>query len=267
MKITELLETYQVDTAHARHVADRALELFDIVAEARPLPAASRQWLELGALLHNVGLTTDPAQHHIVGRDILLRQPIADLDADERALIAALVAFHRKKVRPQTEPTFVALGKNKQTLALQLAALVRVADGLDYSQSQTTQIVGSEQTEGGMRLLLSGPQSDADGARAISKADLWQRVFNAELQISTSGAIADSDSDDGDENEGGALLKPWYESSNAALADLGLVLLRRHFRRLMLAERDIRDDQDPRAFTRCASPRGVCAGFFRCSTA
>jgi CHAD domain-containing protein len=245
MNVTDLLDTYQVDIAHARHVADRALELFDIFAESRSLPAVSRQWLELGALLHNVGLTTDPAQHHLVGRDIVLRQPLAELDSDDRALVATLIAFHRKKVRPQAEPTYVALGKNKQTLALQLAAIVRVADGLDYSQSQTTQIVASELTEQGLRLLLTGPQSEADGARAVSKADLWQRVFDEELQVSTSGSVSDSDTDDGDEDEGGSLLKPWYESSNVSLAELGLVLLRRHFRRLMLAERAIRDDQDP----------------------
>ncbi|NTV64233.1 MAG: HD domain-containing protein, partial [Oscillochloris sp.] len=140
--IAAILDAYRVDRDHARSVADRSLDLFDAVADRYALPASARPLLELGALLHNVGLTTNPPEHHLVGRDIVLRQPIANLSRRDRLIVACMVAFHRKKVRPQQEPVFLALGKKSRPLALQLSAILRVADGLDYSQSQTTHLLG-----------------------------------------------------------------------------------------------------------------------------
>ncbi|NTU86380.1 MAG: HD domain-containing protein, partial [Chloroflexales bacterium] len=138
MNISTLLDTYKVDRPHARQVADLAMALFDAVAQRYSLPAAQRRLVEIGGLLHNVGLTTDPPAHHLVGRDIVLRHAIEDLTPRERALVACMVAFHRKKVRPQLEPAYLALGKKGQREALQLAAILRVADGLDYAQSTSS---------------------------------------------------------------------------------------------------------------------------------
>ncbi|MFQ3662841.1 MAG: CHAD domain-containing protein [Chloroflexaceae bacterium] len=269
--VDELLDTYRVDVAHARQVADLALELFDAVVERYELLPAQRRLLEIGALLHNVGMTTDPPEHHLVGRDIVLNEGIEQLSPRERAIVACMVAFHRKKVRPQLEPAYLALGRRGQRDALRLSAILRVADGLDYSQSQTTRLLGVTPTDAGLMLTLSGPCATGDGARAIAKADLWRKVFGEPLSArverseelaplapgAPDEAVAPEAEDVGtiappapgtpDEPATGeaeeiALLKPWYAAPEAPLAELGRVLLRRHLRRLRLAEREVRAD-------------------------
>ncbi len=258
--VNELLDTYRVDVAHARQVADLALELFDAVVERYELLPAQRRLLEIGALLHNVGMTTDPPEHHLVGRDIVLNEGIEQLSPRERAIVACMVAFHRKKVRPQLEPAYLALGRRGQRDALRLSAILRVADGLDYSQSQTTRLLAVTPADDGLMLALSGPYAAEDGARAIAKADLWRRVFGESLQArvetpEAAGApapdapIADQESAADmpdraapDEAEEATVLKPWYATPEAPLAELGRVLLRRHLRRLRLAEREVRAD-------------------------
>ncbi|MFV9503471.1 MAG: CHAD domain-containing protein [Oscillochloridaceae bacterium umkhey_bin13] len=245
MNISSLLEAYQVDQAHARQVADLALALFDAVAERYALPAAQRRLVELGALLHNVGLTTDPPAHHLVGRDIVLRHMIEDVTPREQALVACIVAFHRKKVRPELEPAYLALSKKGQREALRLAALVRVADGLDYHQAQATRLLGVKPSAEGLVLQLAGPFAAEDGARAVAKADLWFNVFGESLRISL---VADPAADalvppaalSEDETPS---LDPWFATAEAPLAELGRVLLRRHLRRLRDAERDVRADK------------------------
>lgn len=249
--VAELLDAYQVDVSHARQVADLALTLYDAVADRYGLSASQRRLLEIGALLHNVGLTTDPPEHHLVGRDIVLRHAIEELSQRERALVACMVAFHRKKVRPQLEPAYLALGKKGQREALQLSAILRVADGLDYSQSQTTRILEVAPGDDDLTLTLSGPHAAEDGARAVAKADLWRRIFGDTVRVVVDGAEV-APSDDGrvsepaasDEEEETATLSPWYASPDAPLAELGRVMLRRHLRRLRLAERGVRSE-DP----------------------
>jgi CHAD domain-containing protein len=179
--VDSLLALYQVDLSHARQVADLSLAIFDAIAARYDLPPSRRRLLELGALLHNVGMTTDPPAHHIVGRDIVLRHQLGELNPREQLLVACLVAFHRKRVRPEQEPAYMALGKRGQQTALQLAAILRVADGLDYCQSQSTSLVELVPAEQTLTLYLTGPHAEEDGARAVAKADLWYKIFGERL--------------------------------------------------------------------------------------
>ncbi|NJL33195.1 MAG: HD domain-containing protein [Chloroflexaceae bacterium] len=183
MNVTTLLDQYDVDRAHARHVADLALKLFD---ESRPLHAMSkraRRLLEVGALLHNVGMHVDEEQHHIAGRDIVLDEPLADLDEDERAVVACLVMFHRKKVRAHLEPAFLRLGRKDRQMVLRLAAILRIADGLDYSETQTSRINALRITDEQTILHLDVPHMADDLKRANRKADLWRKVLNPSLEL------------------------------------------------------------------------------------
>lgn len=239
--VEALLDAYRVDLAHARHVADLALALFDAVHERYELPSSARPLLELGALLHNVGLTTDPDDHHIVGRDIVLRHPLGGLSHSAQLTLACMVAFHRKKVRPKQEPAYLSLGKGGGKLALRLAAILRVADGLDYSLSQTTRLCGVEPAEGGLRLCLEGPQAASDGARALAKADLWARVFDEALLADLPAEVGSGQAEQAEEER--SSLAPWYAAPDVPLAELGRVLLRRHLRKLLASEREVRADK------------------------
>jgi CHAD domain-containing protein len=243
--VDDLLSIYDVDLAHARHVADLALLTFDAVAERYGIAASGRRLLEVGALLHNVGMTTDPPQHHLVGRDIVLRHVIDDLDQRDQSIVACMVAFHRKKVRPQIEPAFLSLGKKGQAEALQLSAILRVADGLDYSHTQTTRIAALAPAESGLALTLEGPHAAADGAQAIAKADLWRKIFDEPL--AAAGAETDPPPAVAQADESAAeapLLPRWYAAADAPLAELGRVLLRRHMRQMLRTEGAVRADRN-----------------------
>ena len=242
MDVSTLLEQYKVDLRHARQVADLALALFNAVAPRYALTAAQRRLLEIGALLHNVGMTTDPPAHHIIGRDLVLRHAIATLSRREQTVVACVVVFHRKRVRPELEPAYLALGKKSQHEALQLAAILRVADGLDYAQTQTTSLVSVESVANGLCLNLSGPHAASDGARAVTKADLWAKVFGTPLYAKPS-SVAVAESTATPPASAAPHLALWYAAPEVPLAELGQVLLRRHLRLLRTAERDVRADE------------------------
>ncbi|NJN66043.1 MAG: CHAD domain-containing protein [Chloroflexaceae bacterium] len=256
----------QVDMSHMRSVAGHALTLFDTVRRPYDLPRRARDLLEVGALLHDVGFPIDPLQHHLIGRDIVLDSDISGLDENERAIVACLVAFHRKKVRPDEEPAYVRLGKKDQHLALCLASLLRVADGLDYSHTQTTHIRTCEIRRQGVVLHLFGPHAEEDGARALKKADLWNKIFQHPVEVTT-GAMAEppagEPAPDREEHRADVQTQPRLQSQTQAddadlnhwsliterssartLAETGRRLLRTHFQELLTMEREVRKDTD-----------------------
>lgn len=242
--LADLLSTYRVNVPHVCAVAEHALTLFDTLAEHIPWPDRSRRVLEYAALLHDVGLSSDPPNHHVAGRDIVLHHHLPDLNPSERGLVACIVAFHRKRVRPQQEPTFLSLSKKQRQLALQLAAILRVADGLDASHTQSTRIVAFECGAPGYHLELAGPYAASDAARAGTKADLWLRSFGLPLELNVAAATDVEAPPELNATEELPLLPPWYAASTTSLAELGRVLLRRHLRRLLATERAIRADRD-----------------------
>ncbi len=237
--VEQLLAMYLVDRAHARQVADHALTFFDAVARSRKLPAASRQLVEAGALLHNVGLTTDPPEHHLVGRDIILRHDLGD--ETDQAILAAIVALHRRKPRAQLEPAVLCLDKRNRKLALQLAAIVRVADGFDYSQSQTTQVQVAA-SKGRLSLIATGPHAAVDSERALAKADLWERMIGPrpEVVVQSEGTVVEEVAGEDEPTE---RLPYWYASGEVPFAELGRVVLRRQVRRLQQTARAVEADE------------------------
>jgi CHAD domain-containing protein len=188
--IGELCRRYGVDMAHARHVADLAVALFDVTAEFHSLPPERRDLLETAGILHNVGFTSYPEKHHTVGRDIILEHPLVELEEAEQQIVACTTALHRKRFKPKRldkEPSFLALPPGVRDDALATGALIRMADGLDYSQSQTTLLGQAQSFPQGIVLPVLGPLAAEDAARAQEKADMWHHLFDVQLRFVVEG--------------------------------------------------------------------------------
>lgn len=181
--VEELLQLTRVDLAHARQVADHALALFDACASTAGLNDRQRRLLELMALLHNIGVEIDEPRHHLAGRDLLAAVRLLGVTPIEQRVIACGVRFHRKAARPKDEPLFTGLPIRWQNPALFLSGLLRIADGLDYSTTQSTRLEAVEHDGDVLRLTVLGAHATEDAARAITKADLWQFVAHERLAI------------------------------------------------------------------------------------
>jgi CHAD domain-containing protein len=180
MSVAEMCERFQVDMAHAHAVRDHALSLFDVTALIHELGPQRRRLLDVMAMLHNVGLETDPDRHHVAGRDIILENPLDELSEIEGRMLAAAVYLHRKRIKPRRLRAEVVAslppGIRRDTLVL--TALVRLADGLDYAQSQATVIEDVRVSSAAIRVLVSGLSAEVDAARAQAKSDLWELLFD-----------------------------------------------------------------------------------------
>lgn len=238
--VAELCRRFHVDIAHGMHVGRLAAELFDLTALLHQLDARWREVIFNAGLLHNVAFSGGAAAHHTRGRDILLEHPLSDLDDADRAIIACTTAFHRKgwkTSRLENEPSYTALPPEHALVALRLAALLRIADGLDYSQSQTT-ILGPCRVEpGGVSITVAGPFADTDAARADQKADMWRAQFETPITIAPyDDRAAVEDAQAAPDHPG---LQP-----DDLMSEAGRKVLRFHFERMLLHEPGTRAGED-----------------------
>jgi CHAD domain-containing protein len=187
--VDELLTAAQVDVAHAEAVAGHAERLF---MAARPLHGLGNRMqtlLRWMALLHNVGVQVDEPRHHTAGRDLLMAMRLIGVSDVEQRMIACAIRFHRKSVRPEEEPLFKALPRLRQPATLWLSALLRIADGLDYSTTQTTTMHAElaaarrGRPAARLKLLIAGRHAGEDAARAVAKSDLWASLTPAQLEV------------------------------------------------------------------------------------
>ncbi len=245
---------YRVDLNHARRVAQHADKLFMLLRSRHRLPRKRRKLLKQAALLVTVGAQADPERPHRAGRDLILAQPFHRVPTADRLLLACIVAFQGRKVKPEKEPTMAALEPKQRDQVLRLAALLRVAEALDFSHSQTTEITGVEDADAAScAIQLAGPSAEVDALQATERGDLWRRLFDQELLFEAAGQAAE-----GDRMAAAAApapaAEPLAESAvmdaaepllpDEPMSEAGRKLLRLHFGRMLTNEPGTRAGED-----------------------
>ncbi len=243
--IDELCRRFQVDMAHARQVGMLAAELFDLTQALHGLDDRHRDVIYTGGLLHNIAYAGGRAKHHTRGRDILIENPIAGLDETTRKLIAVTTAFHRKKWRKERlekEPVYQSLSEEDRRAVRWLAALIRVADGLDYSQSQSTVIGPCRVGSGNVIITAAGPYADFDSARASDKADMWRSIAGMPITVRPASGMLSIGSDGlATGQESLTLSETPGVLPDDVMSEAGRKILRFHFERMLKNEPGTRE--------------------------
>jgi exopolyphosphatase/guanosine-5'-triphosphate,3'-diphosphate pyrophosphatase len=120
--------------AHGRQVARLAMALFDSAAPLLGLPPASRELLEYAALLHDIGHAIDHDRHHRHSCYLVRNAELLGFDRLEIDVLAQVVRGHRKQIPKPSDPELQALPARTRRKVRGLAALLRIADGLDRTQ-------------------------------------------------------------------------------------------------------------------------------------
>jgi CHAD domain-containing protein len=183
--IEELRAGSEVDPQHADYVKRMALELFDLTCKVHGLSPERRSTLEAAAGLIDLGRDQAGARRHLIARDMILAQRIVGFSPAEQDMLASIVAFQRKKIRPHREEAFLRLPEALQETTLALAALLRMAVGLDASRTQSTAVNRIESQDGCVTFIVEGPESAQDCVVAQRRSDLWDKRFDVNLRFMT----------------------------------------------------------------------------------
>lgn len=139
--VMELGERLRYWTPHAHHVARLALRLFDGTRPVHGLGAREREWLEYGALLHDIGTHISYRSHHRHSYYLIRNGDLRGLEPDEVEIIALVARYHRRGRPRRSHPTYAHLPRSRRRALRVLSACVGVAESLDRSHAQVVEDV------------------------------------------------------------------------------------------------------------------------------
>ncbi|MDA1093032.1 MAG: Ppx/GppA phosphatase family protein [Acidobacteria bacterium] len=135
--VMELAERCNVDADHAGQVARIALSLFDQTADVHGLAGREREWLDYAAVLHDIGVHISFPRHHKHSYYLVKNGDLRGFEPEEVEVIALTTRYHRRATPKKGHPGYGGLPSAQRRTVRILAALLRLAEGLDRSHSQS----------------------------------------------------------------------------------------------------------------------------------
>lgn len=179
-------ERFRVDLGHAQQVAELSRDLLSRLSSAGEVfPEEARSLLTAASVLHECGLVVAQSSHHKHSAYLIRHVGLRGFSPHDIELIAQVARYHRRSGPKATHPEFVSLLSADQRVVARLAAILRVADGLDRSHSGNARIHDLQREKRGWRLQVTGV-SPLDLTGTQLKADLWEKEFGP-LQLTVVG--------------------------------------------------------------------------------
>lgn len=185
-EIRALMRRVDPEPSHAAHVAKLALQLFDSLSRALSLGASERLLLEGGACLHDIGWSVAPdgRKHHKESARLIREHSWKHVTPVQRHLIAFIARYHRKALPQPGHKGFAKLSPRRQRIVSVLAALLRIADGLDRRHLGIVKRVSAEMRADALHVRVRAqrpPTVEIETAR--KKSDLAESVFGRPVII------------------------------------------------------------------------------------
>ncbi len=169
---------FHYDEAHAAHVRNISLKIFDALKKEHGLGIHERMLLEISAILHDIGTYIRTSGHHKHSEYIVANSEIFGLNMDDINIVSNVVRYHRKSQPLSTHVNFIALPRESRIIVLKLAAILRVADALDRSHLGRIKELSFERTED--RFIIRTSESLDFSLEKLSlaeKGDMFEDVF------------------------------------------------------------------------------------------
>ncbi len=173
---------------HSEHVTKLALALFDDLAPLHQLPASARPWLEVAALLHDVGNAVNYQRHHKHSQYLIQNADLPGLSDRERMVVGCIARFHRRSAPSLTHEGMAGLTPQEARVVRKCATLLRVADSLDRSHRQpVTKVEGAVIGSKAVVKLTSRTPIDLELWDAGHELALFRDVFGKSLVLQSQG--------------------------------------------------------------------------------
>lgn len=178
-------QKYRYDEAHALHVADIALQLFDLLHDDHGLGKHERLLLEVASILHDIGTFVRAGGHHRHGYYIVVNSELFGFSQDAIDIIANVVRYHRGSMPSTGHPAYASLNPERRMIVQKLAAILRVADSLDRRHGQRIERIRTKLDEDVLE-IMTGLHGDLSVERyGLSlKAKLFENVFGYRVTLS-----------------------------------------------------------------------------------
>ncbi|MFL5695710.1 MAG: HD domain-containing protein [Ktedonobacteraceae bacterium] len=175
------------DWPHARQVERLSTQLFHATRPLHELDDHALRLLERAAFLHNTGMMIESRRHHKHSFRLIKETRLPDFTDEERHEIACIARYHRRALPSTSHEEFAELSRLARKRVSALAAILRIADALDYSHDgrvlQLAPVPKLSDNSTWTVALKIRPLADLDAEleHAYEKADLFEKTFKRKL--------------------------------------------------------------------------------------
>jgi exopolyphosphatase/guanosine-5'-triphosphate,3'-diphosphate pyrophosphatase len=183
-QVDRFAEACGVDMNHARQVARLAAEIYDGLRQFYELPPADKRLLEAAARMQDVGYLISYEGHHKHSYHLILHSRLEAFRPEELEIVANVARYHRGSPPKKKHENFQGLSTGDRLRVRQMAAVLRLAGGLDRSHNQLIKSAAITGTPEKVELLVAAdelPEVDLWSVRR--RAELFEEVFDAKLNI------------------------------------------------------------------------------------
>ena len=180
-----------VELDHTRHSAKLATEIYAGLCDLYDLDPSDSRLLDTAARMQDVGYLINYAGHHKHSYHLIVHSRIEGFQPEELEIIANVARYHRGADPKHKHDNFRRLNKADQRRVECMAAVLRLAGGLDRTHNQTVEsarIAGSKKQ---VELTVTAkhyPEVNLWAARR--RTGLFEKAFDSEITISWSGETA-----------------------------------------------------------------------------
>ena len=186
--ILQLARACNYDAEHAEHTAYLCLRLYDELAAlgAHSYGERERELLNYAAIVHDIGTFLSHSNHQKHAYYLVRNSDLLGFDDTEINIIANVALYHRKSLPKKKHPNFAELNRDERHVVGALAAILRIAEGMDRSHLSLVQDIAIVRESDPARFVLnmqcaSDCQLEVWGVQ--NSRDLFELVFAAPLVV------------------------------------------------------------------------------------
>jgi exopolyphosphatase/guanosine-5'-triphosphate,3'-diphosphate pyrophosphatase len=178
---------------HGRQVAWLAGRIFEQLAAPLGLEPGDRDLLQWAARLQDVGYVINYDQHHKHSYHLIRNSRLPGVRPQDLELVANVARYHRGAHPKKKHENLARLSAEEQQRVEGLAAILRLAGGLDRSRSQQVRDVVLKVDGDGVAVEVvadQDPQVDLWGAQR--RTDLFEKAFGRAVRVEWGGRLPES---------------------------------------------------------------------------
>ena len=144
----------------------------------------TRELLEYGALLHDIGILVSYTRHHRHSQYIILNSGLRGFTPREIDFIGLLARFHRKGEPSRRDPECALMPRKEFERLRRLSAILRVADGIDRSHNQILTLISLRKDHRRWRFEFEArDEAELELWGAQRKGQLFEKLFGGKMDF------------------------------------------------------------------------------------
>ncbi|MFL0248909.1 HD domain-containing protein [Clostridium neuense] len=124
---------YAVNLSHARNVRAAAIKIFNSLAGVHLLSEREKLFLEIAAILHDIGHYVNLNKHSIYSYSIIHEEQIIGFSDRDLEIIANVVMYHEELIPSLNHKNYAKLNHEDKIIVSKLSAILKIAESFDAS--------------------------------------------------------------------------------------------------------------------------------------